>query len=530
MIGQRHRLTLPARIPIARTSVRTVERSDSGRLRDTLLLAAVVVTVTALNVWWRTRETRPPHWDMGHHLANSLEYLQGFSLSHPLPFIDAYNYFPPLVYWVADAFYAALGNEAMWVAILSNVVWLAMLVFATYGIGRTLWNARVGLLSVAFVLASPLVVTASKEYMLDVPLTAVSALGLYLLIRAKAFSSRRYSLLFGLACGLGLLVKWTLPLVLGLPVLHAAAGALAEARQRRRFDGLLNLACAAALTFAVAGTWYVHNAAHIAGSLTYDSGGRGAVEGDPPIASLESVLSYAWDLLNWQLYLVPFAFAVAGVVFCVAKRGMAARNVYPILAIVGTYVLFTLVRNKDPRFTMPLIPPLAVVATSWLEYVSAKLRAWAAVTLVTYAAVAFLAISFGTALLPKQVELSLPATSFGPDTLTLFGQHGYLIGAPTSENWHQADPFTTMARYPESQRRFAFRGPDTIWFNKHGLSYYALRDDATWTSFKRGRFLIARGREPATPSGFTRLDRWRLPDGGTLALYVRTAGAGARTG
>jgi 4-amino-4-deoxy-L-arabinose transferase-like glycosyltransferase len=484
-------------------------------------LGALALLITGLDVWWRTLETRPPHWDMANHLDNSLVYLNGFSLAHPLPFFDADLSYPPFVYWIADVFYAVLGNQAMWVAILSNVVWIAVLVLATYGVGKRLWNARVGWLAVVFVVTAPVVVSSSKEYMLDVPLTAAAALSLYLLVRADGFASRRHSLLLGVACGVGLLVKWTLPLVLFLPVVQAAAVALHEARLHRRLDRLLNLAGAGVLTVAVAGLWYVHNARRVVSSLTYYGGHASVAQPYPRVASAASALWYLWNLLNVQLYLLPFLFVLAGVAFCFRRRELASRNLYPILMVVGTYLTFSALRHKDPRYTMPMLPALAVVATSWLELVSARLRAWSAALLVAYGAVAFVAVSFGTSLLPRSVVVDVPSTSFGPSAVTVFGQHGYLIGPPTSEEWHQADPFEAMAAFPRAQRRFAYRGPDTIWFNLHGIGYYALRYDARWVDVTHARFLLDRGRLRPPPTGFVRLERWLLPDGGTLALYER---------
>jgi hypothetical protein len=78
-----------------------------------------------------------------------------------------------------------------------------------------------------------------------------------------------------------------------------------------------------------------------------------------------------------------------------------------------------------------------------------------------------------------------------------------------------------MARLPLAERTFAYRGPDTIWFNKHGLNYYALRYDASWAGVRHARFLIERGAARVTPPGYARLHRWLLPNGGTLALYER---------
>jgi 4-amino-4-deoxy-L-arabinose transferase-like glycosyltransferase len=504
-----------------RAKARGRVRDIAHRLPSPVLLGALVVAIAGVNVWWRTLETRPPHWDMARHLADSLIYMRWFSVTHPRTFLEGYLYYPPFTYWITDAFYAVLGSEAMWVAILSNVVWLAVLVFATYGIGRRLWNARVGWLSVIFVVTAPMFVSTFKDYMVDAPLAAIAALSLYLLIRADGFANRRSSLAFGLACGCGLLVKWTFPLVLALPVVHASAIALAEARLRHRFDRLVNVGGAAAVTFAVAGTWYVHNFRQVINSLVYYSGPEGVTRGNPPVASPASALWYLWNLINTQLYLLPFLFVVVGVAFCFRDHELARRNVYPILMAAGTYLTFTLLRHKDPRYTLPMVPALAIVATSWLEHVAARVRFWAAAALVAYGGFAFVAISFGTSLIPRTVAIHAPSTSFGPRELTVFSQYGYIDGPPTHENWHQADIFKVIARFPRSQRTFTYEGPDPIWFNYYGLDYYSLRYDAKWLRDGRASFLIELGSPRVVHRGYARLERWRLPDARMLALYKR---------
>ena len=487
------------------------------------------MAVTALDVSWRFLDARSPDWDQANHLGDSLFYLKLFSVSDPLPFLQTHLYYPPLVYWVTDAFYAALGDKAIWVAILSNVVWIAVLVFSTYAIGKTLWNERVGFLSAVFVVTAPMLVTTFKEYMLDAPLTAVSALALYLLIRARGFSDRRFSLLFGLACGVGLLVKWTFPLALVLPSVQASAVALSEARLRRAVAPLANLFGAVALGLAIAAIWYLPSLAAILSQLHYFAN-HDIPYAVPAPDSLASMLWYFWTLLDRQLFLVPFVFFIAGIAFCVRKRDAAARNLYPILMIVGTYICFTLIRDKDARFTLPMLPAVAVVATSWLEYVSARARAVLASTIVVYGTVAFLAISFGTSLLPKDLAVRLGPGPFlgdaawiglGPKSTTLFSQVPYIIGPPSSQNWHQLDAFRAMEQVPPAERTFAYRGPVTIWFNQFGLRYYALLLDATWVSVGRAHFLLVRGPATVPQRGLTSLERWPLPDGGSLALYAR---------
>jgi 4-amino-4-deoxy-L-arabinose transferase-like glycosyltransferase len=482
----------------------------------------LVVAVSALDVWWRTMEKRPPHWDMAHHLYNSLVYLDGFRVSNLYRFFTADEYYPPFVYWVTDGFYAVLGNEAIWVAILSNAVWIGLLVFSTYGVGKRLWNTRVGLLSAVFVVTAPMIVDAGKDYMLDLPLTSIAALALYLLVRSDGFATRRHSLLLGATCGCGLLVKWTFPLVVALPVLHATAKALHEARVARRFDRLLNLAGAGIVTFVIAGAWYVHNFRLVLGGLVTYNGPEGARLGQPPVASVESALWYLWTLVNRDLYLIPFLLLVAGIAYCFRERELARRNVWPILMAVGTYAAFSILRHKDARYTLPMLPALAVIATSWLEYVSARTRALIAGAFVAYGAAAFLVISFGTSLLPKQTTIGLPSGSFSPGSIYVFAQYGYVNGPPTADDWHQADAFRAIGAFPAPQRRVIYEGPDTMWFNRLGNRYYALRYNAELVSLGRARFVIARSRKP--PTGFVGIRRWELPDGERLVLYDRVGG------
>ena len=498
------------------------------RVPNWVLLGALVAAIVAIDVYWRVSEARPPHWDMAYHLANSVWYLHRASAGDVVSFFSAYQYYPPFTYWVTDAFYAVLGTEAMWVAVLSNVVWLAILVFATFAIGKLLWSVHVAWLSVAFVVTAPIVVSASKEYMLDLPLTAISALALYLLIRADGFSSRRDSLFLGAAVGCGVLVKWTLPLVLFLPVLHALATALSRARRRHELEGLVNALGGAAVALLIAGTWYVSNFRRVGAAAIHYNSPEGIQIGSPPVATPTSALWYFWKLLDPQLYLVPTVMLLVGIACCLWKREFAARNLYPILMVVGTYLAFTLLPTKDTRFTVPMLSAAAVLASSWIVYVAPRARTLITAAFVAYGAMTFAAVSFGTSLLPSEIGFDMPRTSFAPRRVTLFAQRGYIIGPPTRENWHQTDAFEAMAGFARSERRFSYTGPDTIWFNATGLAYYSLRYNAKRVDGDAARFLLHRSATATQtpPVGFEPLDRWRLPDGGTLVLYRRVdAGA-----
>jgi 4-amino-4-deoxy-L-arabinose transferase-like glycosyltransferase len=476
------------------------------------------VVIAGLNEIWITTETRPPHWDMARHLGDSLVYLHTFAGFHPVQWLDTYTYYPPLTSWVADAFYAVFGTGTP-IAVLSNVVFLAILAWSTYGIGKLLWSRRVGLLSTILVLATPVIVSNFKEFMLDAPLTAMVALSLYLLIRSQGFSRRGPSLFLGLVCGLGLLTKWTFPVFIALPLAAAGVTAAVNAARTRSPAVLVNIAGAAVIAFAVCGLWYLHNWSQLHQDLTYYAGPAAIAKGSPPVGSLSSLGFYFWTLMNYHLFLLPFLLFVVGLVFVFARREAAARNLYPVLLIIGTYGISSLLRNKDVRYTLPMLPAVAVVATSWLEYLAVRVRRALSGAIVAYSAVVFVAVSFGISMLPNSVVAGTSGVSPG---VTVFAQDGYIIGPPTHERWYQQQVFAQIA-HSDGQPTFWYTGPDTIWFNTWGTRYFALLYNLSWVATPaQADYLIYRDvPAPAIPAGFGRVGSWTLPDAEPLYLYKR---------
>jgi hypothetical protein len=89
---------------------------------------------------------------------------------------------------------------------------------------------------------------------------------------------------------------------------------------------------------------------------------------------------------------------------------------------------------------------------------------------VAFAVGAFEANSFGNPLLPAEMDA-------GP--IVAFAQHGYIIGAPTHENWHLEDAVAQVAaRWPGGTVSYA--GLDTIWCNPWDVRYYAAKYGLTY--------------------------------------------------
>ena len=520
--------------PTAAPGRTVATRTMLGSHRDAIALAVLWIAVTGLNLGWLSLNARPPHWDEANHLANSITYLALLSPDHLGEWLQTYTYYPPFAYWVADVFYVAARRTDLWVAVLSQSVFLAILIGSTYGIGRQLGSSRGGLMAALFVATTPMLVSGFKDFMLDAPLAAMAALGLYLLIRSREFRVPWASLLFGVVCGLGMLTKWTFVF------------ALVDTVRRRSTARILPLTGAVGLLLIVAAPWYLGNLSSLLRDAILLKGCPGCgwyaqVEGDPPLSTVRAWLWYGWDLVSLQLFLVPFGLFLVGIVIAVRDRAAARRNNYPLLFVGGIYLVQTLLVSKDPRYSLPLIAGVAVLATYWIDRLRPPARTAIAAAISLYCTITFLALSFGSPLLPQKIDVALPKADLVselPDFtpagdfvafrgLRIWSQQGYPLGRPSADQWHQEVVFQIAAR-ESSLRTLWYHGAniDTIWFNDLAMRYFSLRYGVRLVADPAGADVAAirtlAFETPGVPLGFSEMRAFSLPDGSTLRVYRRS--------
>lgn len=125
---------------------------------------------------------------MGRHLYNSLQYFYhfSFSLGGFSSFYSQYFYYPPFSYIATIPYYELLGTGQ----------WMIILSFSTYSLAKLLWDRKVGLTSGLAILFVPLIMGHSKEYQLDLPVTALVILSLYLILKNAKLTHSGYCLQF----------------------------------------------------------------------------------------------------------------------------------------------------------------------------------------------------------------------------------------------------------------------------------------------------------------------------------------------
>lgn len=190
-----------------------------------ILYWAAVILLCAVSIGgslhWINRNVVLIGRDAGGHLIDTLEQaeiLREPSLQSLLMALSFNSYRPPAFFLFSQPFYALLGYSAD-AAQLQNVLWLAVILGLTFVYGWRFQNAFVALLALALTAFLPMLAGMTRMFYTENFITAMVMLNLLALMESKRFSRRGWSLIWGVSAALGLLVKWTFPVYVFIPLL-----------------------------------------------------------------------------------------------------------------------------------------------------------------------------------------------------------------------------------------------------------------------------------------------------------------------
>jgi 4-amino-4-deoxy-L-arabinose transferase-like glycosyltransferase len=273
---------------------------------------------------------------------------------------------PVLYYWLTAILYLGTGPTE-----ISARFWAALsgvgLVLLTAACGRRWFDEDTGLLAGAIAATSFGHFALARMALPDLPLAFLVTLAISTTFAATLERTRepRWVLLVAAAAAaLGFLTKG--PLALVLPALVIVPVLLIE---RRSFDlDLVDLLLAATLFAAIAAPWYLamwteHGLEYLRGFFIGDNFERFATTrfNDPrPWWFYLPVI--AGGLLPWApLVIVWFGPTLQ---FLTRRRDVTTIELRLILWAVLPLIFFTISVGKQPRYVLPLLPPLAILLAS----------------------------------------------------------------------------------------------------------------------------------------------------------------------
>jgi len=492
--------------------------------------AAILLAHAVWLIWNRV----PPAWDMAYHQLMGWRIAQQIAAGNLAVLLQgASDYYPPLYHFWEAVLYLLTGAVS-WIAGPANLPGLLLLSYCTYRLTARVIPEDAAVPAGHLVLLFPLVAWTSRESLVDPSLAGVTAVTLLWFLRLLENPSRCRAIAFGLVTAAGCWLKWTFPLFLVGP----AAAALYLTKDRR---GLcLRLLDAALVAAPVIGLWYLPRLADLQIRFA-ETAGAAAWEGDPAWYTPAGILYYPRVLSGYYLFL-PLTLLAVGALVLQRRRNTAGLTssgyVVLLAALVGGWMLLTLLPAKDPRYVMPLAVPLA----AWLVVLLFPRPRLRAVFMVT-AVMQFLSASFMPPLKVGLFGYADPChyRNTAREWVWFSTHYSCVLGAPRREDWGYDRLIDTLADggpvgfVPEHPRFHV--GALQLAGEQAGGSISAFRlgiDDAWPQALARARWVVGKSGDQGVDV-LTRYnqevydalevlewpvaDEWKLPDGSRATVW-----------
>jgi 4-amino-4-deoxy-L-arabinose transferase-like glycosyltransferase len=280
---------------------------------------------------------------------------------------------PALYYWVTAALFAVGGAHEFSARLFAALAGMG-LVLVTTACGRRWYDESVGLLAGAIAATSFGYFALARMALPDLPLAFFITCAIWAALVAtmeRERDPRGWLLWAAFVAALGFLVKG--PLALVLPALVVAPILLLE---RRSYNVQLPDVVLAALLFMVlalpwyAAMWLQHGTDYLVGFFVGDNFERFATDrfNDPrPWWFYLPIL--AGGLLPWTP--LALAWVRPSLQFVTRRRDIGTVDFRLLLWAALPLIFFTLSVGKQPRYILPVLPPLAILlASSILERTS----------------------------------------------------------------------------------------------------------------------------------------------------------------
>ncbi len=331
------------------------------------LLTGLVALHALANAIWLGLNSAPPSWDPSSHTWIALDIAQKLRSLDIFGIFYASNYYPIFVHTVAALLLLIFGPNIILAQYVGTIFFALAIVMLFYYAKTLFQSSRIGFIAAALFSFFPIVFDQSRRLMLDVPLTAMLLVCLYLLEKTDNFNNKKTTIWFGVAVGLLAMTKWTGVLFLVAPLSFTAYFLLKSGQVAKVFRHIVLSIVAFA---AVVAPWYLVNFASLHYLTTINI--IGYADEPTRLISLQNLIYYAKLFINYQVTPIAallFFLSIAYLVIAKVKRGW-----YLCLFLLTGYLFFTFINNKDPRYTIPLLPFVAITMAVALDAVCHKYK------------------------------------------------------------------------------------------------------------------------------------------------------------
>ncbi len=328
-----------------------------------LILIGWSFLLVAVNLIWLFLDKTPPAWDQSAHLRSIVwfnYFLRGQFWGNFGDLLRVFWGYPPLIYFLGGLWSLVFGIGVAKITFI-NTFFLIAGVYGVYFLAKEVSkNNLVALLAAMIFSLFPVIGDISRNMLLDLPLLVWVVWGWYFWLKSDDLKNKKESWLLLLMLVLASLIKlngflYFVPILIILII-----------KSFKDIDILVRLVIGGLVYVVAVGWWWVGNWTAIYSYVT-GLAGQGEVLTDP--MNLSEWQTWIYYLKLMVLHQVgPITF-LAGLflIFLVPKN---KKNILLLIVTGLVYIIFTIIKNKDFRFTLPILTSMAI----WM--------AWGAVELI----------------------------------------------------------------------------------------------------------------------------------------------------
>lgn len=422
-----------------------------------------------LNFYWVRLDVAPPQWDQSHYLEGSEYVYQSLTKGGILEFLNATTVVlprrAPLIAILPTPLYLIFGNSPD-TALLINFICLPIFYIFLYLLIRKFFDENISLLSLIVVSTFPLFYGLLRQFFVEFLLMTTIVVWLYASLKTENFTNKKAVFWFGVVSGVAMMIKFHFFLYIAGPFIYLLYKNLKSKQPIIKCP--INILIALIPFLVITIPWYSKNILVVlwhAKRFTNPEN-LGNYYYGPPLSMANIYLSL-YDFINYVIssyFFLLIIFLIAGL-FIYKHR--LKHNFFLASWFIIPFLVFFFGPNKDYRFMLPILPPLAIFISTLLLKTH-KLNYLQIFIILLIPVMLFLNSVFNF----SQRNITIGPFVFFSNTI------GAYIYPPEKTNWPLAEILKSLTQLePRDRTKTIVLGSEYKYFNVNNLIYTAKRDN-----------------------------------------------------
>jgi len=332
----------------------------------------LILTVTAITVFYVANTI---YWQDDLASYTTSQYTMACAEELPSIYnivkeINAWDYFtgintfdyPPLYYITASIVILIFGKHWYFMNLVNNTFYLLILLIFSYLLGKEIQDKETGLISLVVVALYPLTYELYGLFSMDFALMGAITMSIYFFHKTNFFKSLRWSIIFGMSCGFGMMIKDPFGAFVIGPILYGLFEVIKNSNKDKK--PLINFLLFCAVFYIVIYPFYFMGPFQINKVMF-----KRIVEESPniPWYSFKNLRFFTAGLWERQLSPPFFVAFVVGIYYFVRNARNTSKFILLLWVIIPNSVILFMPHWKTSRYLMPHLPALAIVSAFWIR-------------------------------------------------------------------------------------------------------------------------------------------------------------------